>query len=159
MTTDPLVLVEDIRAATHRLIASAAALDDVAVADASRLPGWTRGHVLTHVSRNADGATNLLTWARTGVPTHQYESLDQRVRDIEDGAGRAAAVQLADLRESAGRFAEAFAVMPAPAWTTKVAWANGRVGPAALVAWFRLRELCVPYRRSVSVDGCPIPEM
>jgi maleylpyruvate isomerase len=141
MTTDPLVLVEDIRAATNRLIASAAALDDAAVADASRLPGWTRGHVLTHVSRNADGATNLLIWARTGVPTPQYKSLDQRARDIDAGAGRAAAEQLADLRESAGRFAEAFAVMPAPAWTNEVAWANGRVGPAALVAWFRLCEL------------------
>jgi maleylpyruvate isomerase len=91
MTTDPLALVEDIRTATNRLITSASALDDPGVTGASVLPGWTRGHVLTHISRNADGATNLLTWARTGVPTPQYASLDQRARDIEAGAGRRAA--------------------------------------------------------------------
>ena len=42
------------------------------------LPGWTVGHVLTHVARNADAYTNLLTWARTGVETPAYASPEAR---------------------------------------------------------------------------------
>ena len=48
------------------------------MAGPSLLPGWSRGHVLTHLARNADGAVNLLTWARTGVETPQYVSQEQR---------------------------------------------------------------------------------
>jgi maleylpyruvate isomerase len=137
---DPLALVEDVRSATQRLIASAERLDDVTVSQPSRLPGWSRGHVLTHLARNADGGVNLLTWARTGVVTPQYASLGQRVIDIEAGAGRAAAEQLADLRASAQRLDDAFDATPGAAWTAELTWTNGRVGPAALVVWYRLRE-------------------
>src|SRR3954447_4566989 len=35
----------------------------------SRLPGWTRAHVVAHLARNADALINLCTWARTGVET------------------------------------------------------------------------------------------
>src|SRR5215472_17296509 len=49
--------------ATDRLLASAATLTDAAAREPSLLPGWTRGHVLTHVARNADGLGNLLRWA------------------------------------------------------------------------------------------------
>jgi len=50
-----------------------------AVTEPSALPGWTRGHLLTHLARNADALVNLLTWARTGIPTPMYASPDQRV--------------------------------------------------------------------------------
>jgi maleylpyruvate isomerase len=136
-----LALVDDVQESTQRLIESAERLDDPAVAQPSRLPGWTRGHVLTHIARNADGAVNLMTWARTGVVTPQYASLEQRVIDIEAGAGRSAAGQLSDVRDSARRLAEAFDATPAPAWTAELTWTNGRVGSAALVVWFRLREV------------------
>ena len=49
-------------------------MGDDAFAAPSGLPGWTRAHVLTHVARNADAMINLLTWARTGVPTPAYAS-------------------------------------------------------------------------------------
>jgi hypothetical protein len=39
------------------------------------LPGWSRGHVLTHLARNADGGRRLLVWARTGVESFEYASL------------------------------------------------------------------------------------
>src|SRR6266511_2471447 len=69
MTVDPLVLMTDVDQATEALLRTAEALDDGAVAAPSLLPGWTRGHVLTHLARQADAITNLLTWARTGVDT------------------------------------------------------------------------------------------
>lgn len=141
MITDPLGLSEDVQEATGRLLASAARLDDGSVAGASGLPGWSRGHVLTHIARNADGAVNLLTWARTGVETPQYESLEHRGADIEAGAGRGAAEQLADLTRTSERFAEAVAAMPAAAWSVEVRWTTGRRAPAAEVMWSRLREV------------------
>ena len=97
--------------------------------------------MLTHLSRNADGAVNLLTWARTGVRTPQYESLARRAADIEAGAGRAAAAQLDDLTVSCERFADAVDAMPAPGWTHVVETAGGRELAAAQFMWFRLREV------------------
>src|SRR4029453_13661966 len=74
VTYDPPPLAVDGGRAPARLLAPAAALDDAALSGRSLLPGWTRGHVLTHLARNADGAVNLLTWARTGVETPHYAS-------------------------------------------------------------------------------------
>ena len=141
VSTDPLALDRDIADATARLLATAAGLDDAMVRAPSALPGWTRGHVLTHLARNADGATNLLTWARTGVETPQYASLAQRAADIEAGAGRNAAAQLDDLDAACARFAAAVSAMPALAWSTVVRWTDGRESPAAQVMWRRLREV------------------
>jgi maleylpyruvate isomerase len=49
----------------------------------SLLPGWTVGHVLTHVARNADSHVAMLD----GFP--QYPSAAARDADIEAGARRA----------------------------------------------------------------------
>ena len=70
----------------------------------SLLPGWSRGHVITHLARNADGLGRLLDWGATGVPQAQYPSQDARDADIESGAGRPAAALLADAREAAARW-------------------------------------------------------
>jgi maleylpyruvate isomerase len=141
VTADPLVLVSEIDRATARLLETANALDDAALAEASLLPGWTRGHVLAHIARNADGCTNLLTWARTGVETPQYASWDSRVADIEAGAGRPLSDQLADLEETAARLTEAAAATPAAAWSATVRWTDGTTARAARVVWARLREV------------------
>jgi maleylpyruvate isomerase len=138
MTVDPLALMTEVDRATERLLRTASQLDDAAVAAPSKLPGWTRGHVLTHVARNADAYTNLLTWARTGVETPGYASPTARAEGIAAGAARPADEQLADIRTAHGRFADAAAAMPAEAW----AFVLPSTGlPAAAVPWARLREV------------------
>lgn len=141
MSTDPLGLIEDVQLSTDRLLATVESLDDESVAGPSLLPDWTRGHVLTHLARSTDGAVNLLAWARTGVETPQYASLEQRAADIEAGAGRDAAAQLADLRSACDRLTEAVDAMPVHAWSNTIRWVRGREGPAAEVMWRRMREL------------------
>ncbi|MDG4782680.1 maleylpyruvate isomerase family mycothiol-dependent enzyme [Micromonospora sp. WMMD961] len=140
MTTDPLLLMGEVDAATSRLLRTAASFDDADLAAASLLPGWTRGHVLAHLARNADGFVNLLTAARTGQALPMYASLKVRATDIETGSGRPPAEHLDDLRRSADLFAEAVAAMPAEAWAATV---QARMGPwpAALLVWGRLREI------------------
>ncbi|WP_328467281.1 maleylpyruvate isomerase family mycothiol-dependent enzyme [Actinoplanes sp. NBC_00393] len=139
MTIDPLVLMTDVEAATEALLRTAEGLDDAAVGEPSLLPGWTVGHVLTHVARNADAYTNMLTWARTGVETPAYAGPDARRAGIEAGAGRPLSEQIADIREAHERFADAAAAMPASAWAFHLPPPVGQ--SAAGVPWGRLREV------------------
>jgi maleylpyruvate isomerase len=138
MTMDPLVLLTDVDRATEELLRTAQDLDPASIGSPSLLPGWTVGHVLTHIARNADGQTNLLTWARTGVETPMYPSPEARVAGIEEGAGRPLREQIEDIKAAHERFADAGAAMPAEAWTVMLP-ATGL--PAAAVPWSRLREV------------------
>ncbi|MGC4805910.1 maleylpyruvate isomerase family mycothiol-dependent enzyme [Micromonospora sp. DT233] len=140
MTADPLLLTGDLDDATTRLLRTAADLGPADLAAPSALPGWTRGHVLAHLARNADGFVNLLTAARTGEPIPMYASAAARDADISAGAPRPPAAQLDDLRHSARCFAEAVAAMPAQAWAATVQSRRGP-WPAALLVWGRLREV------------------
>jgi maleylpyruvate isomerase len=97
--------------------------------------------VLTHVARNAESYVNLLTWARTGVRTPGYASAEAREAGIQEGAARPLAEQLADLRATSARLAEAAAGMPADAWGTIIERSGGRKAPAATCVWGRLREV------------------
>jgi maleylpyruvate isomerase len=99
-------LEETILATTRYLEALTELTDDDCRAP-SLLPGWTRGHVITHLSRNADGLSNLLHWAQTGVETPMYPSNESRDADIDAGAGRSAAELRVDASSSCGRFLQA----------------------------------------------------
>ncbi|MFF8936300.1 maleylpyruvate isomerase family mycothiol-dependent enzyme [Streptomyces paradoxus] len=123
-----------VRDATERLLTAVGKLDNASVTQPSRLPGWTRGHVLAHLARNADALVNVLE----GRP--MYISGEARDTDIERDAPRALDVQLADLRESAARFQEAG---DAPAdWSRTVELRNGVTDSASRV----------PFRRWVEVE-------
>lgn len=123
-----------VRNATGRLLTAAAGLDNASVFEPSRLPGWTRGHVLAHLARNADALVNVLQ----GRP--MYASGEARAADIERDAPRALDVQLADVRESAGRFQDA-ASAPGD-FSRTVELRNGVTDQAARV----------PFRRWIEVE-------
>ena len=67
----------------------------------SLLPGWTRGHVLSHLARNADAMVRALAGTARGERIPMYDGEDARAADIEAGAGRTAAELAADVVESA----------------------------------------------------------
>ncbi|MCS0603299.1 maleylpyruvate isomerase family mycothiol-dependent enzyme [Streptomyces sp. LP11] len=123
-----------VRDATERLLNAVAQLDNASLAEPSRLPGWSRGHVLAHLARNADALVNVLE----GRP--MYESADARDADIARDATRALDVQLADLRESDARF-QALGDVSAD-WARTVELRNGVTDSAS----------GVPFRRWVEVD-------
>ncbi|MEV5884464.1 maleylpyruvate isomerase family mycothiol-dependent enzyme [Streptomyces sp. NPDC052020] len=123
-----------VRDATERLLAAVGELDDSAVTEPSRLPGWTRGHVLAHLARNADALVNVLE----GRP--MYVSGEARDADIERDAPRPLDAHLADLRESAARF-EAAGAAPGD-WSRTVELRNGVTDSARRV----------PFRRWVEVE-------
>ncbi|HSR82876.1 MAG TPA: maleylpyruvate isomerase family mycothiol-dependent enzyme [Streptosporangiaceae bacterium] len=139
-TFEPAAVAAELRdtvdQATGHLLRTAARLTDEQAREPSLLPGWSRGHVLTHIARNADGLRNLLIWARTGVVTPQYADEGERERGIVAGAGRSAADLLADLDGSAAAFAAEADRLHPGAWAAEV---HGRRGPAH-PAWFTLQR-------------------
>lgn len=122
-----------VREATERLLTAVAALDNASLAQPSRLPGWTRGHVLAHLARNADALVNVLE----GRP--MYVSAAARDADIERDAPRPLDVQLTDVRESAARLQRAGAV-PAD-WSRTVELRNGVTDSAARLPFRRWAEV------------------
>lgn len=130
-------------------------LDDIG--GPSRLPGWTRGHVITHVARNAEGLVRLLTWARTGIETPMYASTEARAADIEAGAGRPLAEQLDDVRRTGAAFATAASGLSAQHWRTMVRTRHDPISAAA-VPWARTREVwlhLVDLGADVEIDVLP----
>ena len=127
--------------ATNDLLDTVDSLDDAALAAPCLLPGWTRGHLLTHLARNADSLVNLLLWAHTGVETPQYASRSLRDADIELGAPRPVHEQRADLVETANRLHGMAGVLTAEQWQAEVRTGQGTVIAASEVPWRRLQEL------------------
>ncbi len=133
--------MSQIESVTGRLVRTAEMLSDDQAREPSLLPGWTRGHVLTHIARNAGGLSNLLTWALTGTPTPQYPSLEARNAQIDEGAGRPAADLAADVIESARRFVALARELSLEAWAAEVQALRGPAHPAWFVLHRRLFEV------------------
>ncbi|MFZ3469523.1 maleylpyruvate isomerase family mycothiol-dependent enzyme [Streptomyces sp. 4.24] len=125
--------LRSVREATDRLLTAAAKLDNAALAEESHLPGWTRGHILAHLARNADALVNVFE----GRP--MYESAESREADIERDFGRPLLEQLEDVRNSAAAW-EAVAELPQD-WTRTVELRNGVTDTAARVPFRRLIEV------------------
>lgn len=135
-----------VREATDRLLAAVAKLGDPAAAGGehgdsataapSQLPGWSRGHVLAHLARNADALINVLA----GRP--MYVSPEARDADIERDAARPLTAQLDDLRDASARLDGAFAAQPEDSWERTVELRNG----------IRDTASSLPFRRWLEVE-------
>lgn len=128
--------------ATHtaRLLDSARGLDDPRAP--SLCTGWSRGHVLTHLARNADGMCALVRAAVDGTGETMYRSMQGRDDDIEAGAGRPRAELVADLEATAAALAEAFArLRPEHAAAELERTPGQRFGVAGSLPFLRLREV------------------
>jgi maleylpyruvate isomerase len=148
-------VLADLQSATGRLLDGMAGLSDAAARQPSLLPGWSRGHVLTHLARNAEGSTRLLTWARTGVPGYEYESAEARAAEIEAGAGRPAEALVEDVRRTAAALEQAAAGMPPQAWQRVVRYTGGQERPADVILPSRLAEVLIHH---VDLDHGFTPE-
>jgi maleylpyruvate isomerase len=128
--------------ASHaRLVATAHGLTDDVVAGPSLLPGWTVGHVLTHVARNADGHARRLDGALDGEEVPRYPGgQEERGADIEAGAPRSARDLAADVAEAAERLEDVWARSVAAGWPHRDLMADDR-WPTPESPWRRLREV------------------
>lgn len=126
--------------AHQRMWASASRLTDADCRAPSLLPDWTRGHVLTHWARNADGQSRMLRAAMRGEVSTQYPGGDtQRAAEIEAGAARSGQEILDDARDALDRLERVWRRMPPEAWRRPTAARAGQ-RPAWVSVWARWRE-------------------
>jgi maleylpyruvate isomerase len=119
-----------VQAATGQLFRSLERLtDDLARAETA-LPGWTRGHVLTHLARNADAHLRVSDAALDGLFYSMYEGGDEaRNRGIEEGAGRPASVLARDVRTTAARLEAHWNQIADKEWDLPSEKTDGNVPP------------------------------
>jgi maleylpyruvate isomerase len=97
MTVDHGELLEQLGQSHARLETTLDGLTDEQARQPSLLPGWSRGHVATHLSRNADALRRLTLGVLGGEQAEMYPGgQDARNAAIEEGADRPAALLTAD---------------------------------------------------------------
>jgi maleylpyruvate isomerase len=148
--------IEAVRDATARLETAVARFRDERGHDAfaapSLLPGWTVGHVVTHLARNADGLRRVLVGARVEQLLLPYDSPQARVDDIEHGATRSTDTIALDLVAADRHLAQTIDEMPQQAWAFAVDLGRGGPAPAAVVLATRLGEVEL-HHADLGVDG------
>ena len=118
-------------------------LDDDDVRRPSVLPGWTVGHVATHIARNAEGHVRMLEAAQRGEVASMYPGgREQRAGDIEAGSQRTAAAIAADIASTVARLEQTWASMTAEAWDGAGETFFGRT-PLRDLPFIRWREVIV----------------
>lgn len=108
--------LEHVRDSTRRMLAGLDHLTESDVARPSLCPGWTVGHLLTHVARSGDGLRRSIEGARRGELVPMYDSDQARSDDIEAGAGRPIDDLIGDVAESARRLEESWSKLDAADW-------------------------------------------
>ncbi|MEP6666956.1 MAG: maleylpyruvate isomerase family mycothiol-dependent enzyme [Nocardioidaceae bacterium] len=142
MVVDVSARIDALVASTESLLQSIKDLTDDRAREASLMPDWSRGHVLTHIARNADAMINLATWARTGTETLMYASREQRNTDIAAGSGRSAVELTEDVRTTHERMLAELRELPVDAWSTPIRWgAKNRSGEASAIPFLRRTEV------------------
>ena len=118
-------------------------LPDDAFDAPTALPGWSRRHVLAHVTFNAEALRRLTAWAATGQRTPMYASPEQRSAEIAEGATWSPETLRRRLRESAAALGADLDALDASSWQREVVTAQGRTVPATEIPWMRTREVAV----------------
>jgi maleylpyruvate isomerase len=129
--------------AHRRLLEVLRQVDDSVVGSATALPGWTVGHLLTHLARNADSFTGMFAAAAKGEVGRQYPGgVAQRNADIELGAARSAAELIADVERSVADLEHAWREATPEVWASTGETVLG-VAPLADTPARRWREVVV----------------
>ncbi len=140
MTSDLDRHVELAARAHQRLLADLDQLD-VDIGAPSRLPGWTKGHVLAHLVNSGDGHAHIFDAAMRGEVVAQYpHGVEGRAADIEAGAPRPFGDQRDALRRSIWNLEGK--------WATST-WEGSGIAPSGAVVavtdlpFLRLREVAI----------------
>lgn len=127
--------------AHRRLRVTIGRLDDDEVRAPSRLRGWTVGHVLTHLARNAEGHSRILEGAMVGEHRQQYAGgMESRNADIEAGADRSAQQLVDDVVDTFVRLERIWAEMGPEAWDG-YGYSGDQMRPCRQLPFYRWREV------------------
>ncbi|MCC3296991.1 maleylpyruvate isomerase family mycothiol-dependent enzyme [Arthrobacter sp. zg-Y916] len=134
-------LLAAISTAAQELARHLPPLSDEQVAAPSRLPGWSRGHVLAHVAGVSTAMARQVEFAARGETVELYDGgVDGRNQAIERGALRSAAEHRAVLAREIGQAIERFTALDDAGWSAAISYRGGVVRDGAEALW---RELVI----------------
>lgn len=145
----PDILLPALHKAAGDVTTDVAKLTDGDVKAPSALPGWTRGHVLAHLTGISNAMARQLEYAARGETVELYDGgMDGRNRAIDMAAGHDAATHQADLSTAIERALRAFDALPgikdsaanSTGWWAPIAYRGGVVLDGGLALW---RELTI----------------
>ncbi|WP_211878996.1 maleylpyruvate isomerase family mycothiol-dependent enzyme [Pseudarthrobacter albicanus] len=137
----PEKLLEELRRSADVVAAIAAKLTEQDVKAPSELPGWTRGHVLAHISGIANAMARQLEYAVRGERIELYDGgFEGRTRAIEMTAGHSLAEHRAAVDAALERALRAFGELDAAGWHEPITYRRGVVFDGGLALW---RELVI----------------
>ncbi|MFI5731992.1 maleylpyruvate isomerase family mycothiol-dependent enzyme [Kribbella sp. NPDC051587] len=129
----------DVKTAAARMSSLVAGLDEATARGDSELPGWTRGHLITHVANFSRAFTRQVEYALRGELVEVYDG-GRPARDaaIEAGAGRPAAVLVDDLNEAVTALLAAWDRVGPDDWSRPISHRNSTLAHGIDATW---REL------------------
>ena len=145
----PHELLLALHKAADNVAADAARFSDEDAKAPSALPGWTRGHVLAHLTGISNAMARQLEYAARGETVELYDGgMEGRNKAIDMAAGHDAATHLADLTAALERALKAFDALPGvkdsaanrTGWYAPITFRGGVVLDGGLALW---RELVI----------------
>lgn len=147
-----MTLKPDVEATVDRLNAVLAGLDDEAARAPSGLPGWSRGHVLTHIANFSEAMTRQVDEARAGRGIEMYDG-GRPARDaaIEAGSGRSADELKQHVRTAGEGLLAAWAKVDD--WTRPVMHRNSDLAATVYTGWREFEVHTVDLALEPTTDG------
>jgi maleylpyruvate isomerase len=146
----------EVKAAADRLNDIVADVDEDAVRAPSGLPGWSRGHVITHIANFAEAMARQVEEALQGRLIEVYDG-GRPARDagIEAGAGRPATELKQHLLEATTALMAAWDKVGPDDWDRPVMHRNSDLAAAIYATWRELAVHTVDLALAPTPDGWP----
>lgn len=141
MTLDVTHALGALTQTDQRLVETVEGVTDEQVAGPSRLPGWSRGHVLAHLAGIGNAAARQLEAAAEGRVVELYDGgTAGRTSAIEAGAGASAAEHGVRVRAAVDRLEAAVSALT-PEDLDRTSGYRDRPAGQVVVAWWREAEV------------------
>jgi maleylpyruvate isomerase len=128
--------------AQRRFLKTIERLDDETARRPSLLPGWSVGHILSHVARNAESHVRRARAGAAGAVVDQYPGgYAGRTAEIDKGANRPAVALIADVHDTARQLQDVWDGLPPDAWDAVTRDVSGRERPLRELPARRWQEL------------------
>ncbi|HMO11070.1 MAG TPA: maleylpyruvate isomerase family mycothiol-dependent enzyme [Actinotalea sp.] len=131
--------IESISRTQERCRQTLDGLVDEQVGEASRLPGWSRGHVLAHLAGFAEAAERQLRRVVAGDDPGEFYDGGRPGRDaaIDEGAGASAALHRERVGAAMDRIEGFIDLLDAELLRRPTGYQDGRPVEALVLAWWR----------------------
>lgn len=116
-------------------------LRDEDFAGPSRVPGWSRAHVVAHIGYHARAVARLVEGAAAGRQVPMYDTPQQHAEEVDFGATLPVEALRNLVAHAAVHLNVEWRDLPAGEWSSSVLLEDGSTAPASATAWLRAREL------------------